>query len=152
MIVLEDLMRYLIGSVAFSLWLGIPVSACPPGLSMADIAAPTNPAVTAIRGVVGEFDAPRGGKPDGHTGVDIRMTMTAHDQEDYAVRAMADGIVAYAAFNGKANPDDDGPLNDGYGNTIIIDHGNDCYTMYAHLAQEPFTPRRSGEGLRGAAR
>lgn len=31
-------------------------------------------------------------------------------------------------------------LDDGFGNTIVNDHGNDFYSMYAHLASDPFTP------------
>jgi hypothetical protein len=51
---------------------------------------------------------------------------------------MADGTIAYAQFNGAR--DNPFALDGGFGNTVIIDHGKDCYSMYSHLASDPFTP------------
>jgi murein DD-endopeptidase MepM/ murein hydrolase activator NlpD len=39
------------------------------------------------------------------------------------VKAAADGIVVFAAWNG------------GYGRCVIIDHGNNYKTLYGHLAR-----------------
>jgi len=88
--------------------------------------SPTITSNTLLRGDVGVFGAPRGnGKT--HAGVDIVANQLSTDKEVYKVRAVADGVVAYALFNG-----DD--ATEGYGYTVVLDHDNGSYTLYAHLA------------------
>ena len=53
-----------------------------------------------------------------HQGVDIAVAY-GHD-----VKAAADGIVSFAG------------VQNGYGNTVVIDHGGGRQTRYAHLSQE----------------
>lgn len=110
----------------------IAEASCPPGSTVNDIAPPTDVERTFIRSGLGEYAASRAsGNP--HTGIDIVTRASYEDQMAYAVFAMADGVVAYAQFNGS-------DLDKGFGNVIIVDHTNDCYTMYAHLSSDPFTP------------
>lgn len=52
-----------------------------------------------------------------HTGVDIGAPMGAN------IVAADSGVVIYAGYNG------------GYGNMIIIDHGNGMSTLYAHMSR-----------------
>jgi murein DD-endopeptidase MepM/ murein hydrolase activator NlpD len=101
--------------------------------------APTDRAKTVIRQGLGEFGAPRasGGT---HSGVDLVAPALHSDSSAYAVLAVAGGTVAYARFNGTAP-------NKGFGNVVVIDHGNDCYSLYAHLASDPFTPIQPGGNL-----
>ncbi|WP_262692463.1 M23 family metallopeptidase [Kordiimonas aestuarii] len=80
----------------------------------------------AIRGEVGEFGTSRNGKP--HTGVDLFWRAMYRDQGAYAVRAVADGRIAYARYNGAPG------VKSSYGNLVLIDHQNGCYTAYTHLA------------------
>jgi murein DD-endopeptidase MepM/ murein hydrolase activator NlpD len=78
-----------------------------------------------LRGHEGAFGAPRGvGKT--HQGVDIVANKSSEDKSIYQVRATSAGRVAYARLNGS-----DGS---GYGHTVVIDHQNGFYTLYAHLA------------------
>jgi murein DD-endopeptidase MepM/ murein hydrolase activator NlpD len=60
-----------------------------------------------------------------HGGVDLLPTGSTEGLQP--VFAFADGTVEYEFFNGTPN-------QPGYGNTIVINHGNGCYTLYAHLA------------------
>lgn len=117
--------------VAFIFGMTPALAQCPPGLTAQDITAPTDTTRTFIRKGAGEYGAARGRNT--HTGVDILTRASYPDVDAYAVRAMADGTVAYAQFNG-------GNLDQGFGNVVAIDHGNDCYTLFAHLASSPFTP------------
>ncbi len=55
---------------------------------------------------------------DGHLGVDIAAGLGA------PVYAADSGVVVYAA-----------PIGGGYGNMVMIDHGNGYHTLYAHLSQ-----------------
>ncbi len=93
---------------------------------------------THIRKGAGEWGAAR--KGDGkHGGVDIIVRASHSHQQEYAVSTIAAGTVAYSQLNGG--------LTAGYGNVIVIDHGNDCYSLYAHLASAPFTPMLPGGNL-----
>lgn len=88
-------------------------------------APPTLTTASLLRGGPGAFGAPRGnGKT--HQGVDIVSNQSSMDKSIYQVRATADGLVAYAMINGTAST--------GYGYTVVIDHQNGFYTLYAHLA------------------
>ncbi len=60
---------------------------------------------------------PFSGEGEMHTGVDISAP------QGTPVHATADGIVAHAGWNG------------GYGRCVIIDHGNNYQTWYAHLSR-----------------
>lgn len=107
---------------------------CPPeGI----ITSPTNTDKTFIRSGNGQFGSPR--QSASHGGSDIIVRASYSDQSAYSVFAVASGTVAYARMNGTAET--------GYGNIVVIDHGNDCYSAYAHLANDPFTPSTSGGDL-----
>jgi murein DD-endopeptidase MepM/ murein hydrolase activator NlpD len=56
-----------------------------------------------------------------HTGIDIGGRAVGRDINGALVVAAADGEVIYAGYRG------------GYGNTVIIDHGNGVATLYAHM-------------------
>jgi hypothetical protein len=87
--------------------------------------APTDTTSTQFRGGAGRYGQPRtGGKT--HSGVDIVANQSSLDPELYRVMAMHDGKVAYARVNGTQE--------DGYGYTVVIDHGDGFYSLYAHLA------------------
>jgi murein DD-endopeptidase MepM/ murein hydrolase activator NlpD len=90
------------------------------------VATPTDTSKSMLRGHEGLFGAPRGGGKT-HAGVDIVANQSSNDKNYYRVTAVADGTVAYAMTNGE------GP-GEGYGYTVIIDHQNGTYTLYAHLA------------------
>jgi murein DD-endopeptidase MepM/ murein hydrolase activator NlpD len=87
---------------------------------------PTLLASSLLRGHEGAFGAPRGGGKT-HQGIDIVANQSSAEKNIYQVRATAAGKIAYARQNGsQAKP--------GYGYTVVIDHQNDFYTLYAHLA------------------
>jgi murein DD-endopeptidase MepM/ murein hydrolase activator NlpD len=88
--------------------------------------APTSTSTTMLRGHEGAFGAPRGpGKT--HTGVDIVANQSSMDKNTYRVGSVANGTVAYAKFNGNDPAE-------GYGYTVIVDHRDGTYALYAHLA------------------
>ena len=103
--------------------------------------APTDTAVTLLRGGPGVFSAPRAdGKT--HAGVDIVANQSNPDKTAYLVRAVSDGVVAYAQVNGEAKK--------GYGYTVIIDHQNNYYSLYAHLTIDASSGvARLGNRVRG---
>ncbi len=70
-----------------------------------------------LMGGYGERSDPFSGEGAMHTGVDISAPMGT------PVRATADGIVVHAGWNG------------GYGRCVVIDHGNNYQTWYAHLSR-----------------
>jgi murein DD-endopeptidase MepM/ murein hydrolase activator NlpD len=88
--------------------------------------APTLMSASLLRGSEGMFGYPRGnGKT--HQGIDIVANQSTQDKTVYRVMATAAGTIAYVRVNGTdANP--------GYGYTVVIDHQNGFYTLYAHLA------------------
>ena len=96
--------------------------------------APTVQATTHIRKGAGEYGSARDWKKQGnkHTGVDIVMNQSSADPVSYEVRAVADGKIAYVKDN------------DAFGNVVIVDHKNGCYSLFAHLANQPFTPQNPG--------
>lgn len=102
-------------------------------------ATPTNVGKTFIRKGFGEFDAPRKGGESTHKGVDITRNSSDSDLNSTAVFSVAAGSIAYSRVNGSST--------DGYGNVVVVDHGNGCYSMYAHLASKPFTPAKPGGNL-----
>lgn len=114
---------------------GADVAPCALG---ANAFAMTDTSKTFIRQGNGEYGAPRlsGGA---HTGVDIIVNATHRDNASYAVRPIAPGTVAYSRLNGTQTT--------GFGNVIVVDHGSGCYSMYAHLANLPFTPIQPGGNL-----
>lgn len=100
---------------------------------------PTNSSKSFIRKGFGEFGAPRKGGESTHKGVDITRNSSDSDPDSTAVFSVAAGSVAYSRVNGSNS--------DGYGNVVVVDHGNGCYSMYAHLAGKPFTPAKPGGNL-----
>ena len=87
--------------------------------------APTDKTSTQFRGGAGVFGAPRAdGKT--HSGVDIVANQSSTDKNLYRVMAVKGGTVAYARTNGAAA--------EGYGYTLVVDHGDGFYSLYAHLA------------------
>ena len=70
-----------------------------------------------LMGGYGQRSDPFSGEGAMHTGVDISAP------QGTPVRATADGIVLHAGWNG------------GYGRCVIIDHGNNYQTWYAHLSR-----------------
>jgi murein DD-endopeptidase MepM/ murein hydrolase activator NlpD len=98
----------------------------------------TDVSKTRIRTGVGEWHAPR---KDGelHKGVDIVPLASHADQSAYAVGAVAGGTVVYSRLNGG--------IDKGYGNVIVVDHGGDCYSFYAHLSSSPFTALKESDHL-----
>lgn len=101
---------------------------------------PTAVSVTYIRKGTGEFGAPRPSTGGHHQGTDIVMRLSSKDPSDYAVHAIASGVVAYARPNGDPGK--------GYGNVIVVDHRNGCYSFYAHLSGEPQTVPHPGDDLK----
>lgn len=107
---------------------------CPPtGFAF----SPTNTDTTFIRKGNGQFGAGR--SSGSHGGSDIIVRASYPDSSAYEVMAVASGTVAYARMNGTEET--------GYGNIVIVDHGNDCYSAYAHLANDPFDPADPGGNL-----
>ena len=92
--------------------------------------APTDPEKTFVRDVYGIWGAPRknGSK---HKGVDLLVRQSYQDKQSYSVHAIASGVVAYARLNGGVAA--------GFGNVVVIDHENGCYSFYAHLAHQPLS-------------
>ncbi|UGY02529.1 murein hydrolase activator EnvC family protein [Bradyrhizobium quebecense] len=86
---------------------------------------PTLKTSTLLRAGPGSFGASRGAGHS-HQGVDIVANQSAADKSVYQVRATSDGTVAYCQINGSAST--------GYGYTVVVDHQNGFYTLYAHLA------------------
>jgi len=80
-----------------------------------------------IRRPEGEFGAPRKGGTKTHRGIDLLA------RKGTPIRAVYPGVVVYNEMNGTAT--------EGYGFTLIIDHMNDYYTLYAHLdSKSPLEP------------
>ncbi len=90
----------------------------------------------SIRKGEGEFGAIRRSGISYHKGIDFISPPGT------AVRAAADGFICYNEMNGGADW--------GYGYTVLIDHGNDFYTLYAHLKKE--SPRAVGEWVEAGQR
>ncbi|HOE26321.1 MAG TPA: M23 family metallopeptidase [bacterium] len=90
-------------------------------------------------------------RPEGEFGAARRSGISYHKGVDYLappgtpVRAAAAGFICYNEMNG-------GP-DSGYGYTVLIDHANNFYTLYAHLDGPSPLPvgRRVAAGERFAA-
>jgi murein DD-endopeptidase MepM/ murein hydrolase activator NlpD len=84
------------------------------------------PSVWPVQGrlmsVFGSRTDPFSGEGAVHTGIDLSATIGT------PVHATADGIVARAEWSGR------------YGKLVIIDHGHDIQTWYAHLSQMDVIP------------
>ena len=96
-----------------------------PTINDAIAVTPTLTTTTLLRGSAGAFGAPRDGGTT-HQGVDIVANQSSNDKSIYQVRATAAGKIAYVQINGTTTT--------GYGYTVVIDHQNGFYTLYAHLA------------------
>jgi murein DD-endopeptidase MepM/ murein hydrolase activator NlpD len=75
------------------------------------------PVTGRLMGGFGERSDPFSGEGAMHTGVDISAP------QGTPVHVAADGIVIHAGWNG------------GYGRCVIVDHGNNYQTWYAHLSR-----------------
>ncbi len=108
--------------------------------------SPTRLDTTQLRGGSGAYAAPRaGGKR--HSGVDIVANQSSIDRSAYEVYAVHAGKIAYA----RTNESEDG----GYGYTLVIDHGDGFYTLYAHLARfasAGLPPPKVGDPVRAGDR
>lgn len=113
---------------------GVDAIACDVGLFKAP---PTDLTQTFIRKGNGEWNAPR--ENGVHSGVDIVTNMSLEHPSAYEVRSVSQGVVAYSRINGSGDT--------GYGNLIVIDHQNGCYSLYGHLASRPFSPITLGGNL-----
>lgn len=107
-------------------------------VAFADMSPPTNPTYTTLRVPQGEFKAARV-KARIHQGVDLILAeeeskclgqTPALPAEAFEVYAVADGTVVYARLNGES-------FDKGLGFTVVIDHGDDVFSLYSHLAQDP---------------
>src|SRR5262245_41689595 len=90
--------------------------ACDPGVLKSPI---TDKAKTSIRKGNGEWAAARAGDAQ-HGGVDLITNASYPDNASYAVHPIAPGMVVYSQLNGSETK--------GYGNVIVVDHGNNCYS------------------------
>jgi len=72
-----------------------------------------------------------------HTGIDIGGRAVGKNINGAAVVAAADGTVIYAGYRG------------GYGNTVIIDHGNGVTSLYAHMQSGSISVRNGQSVSRG---
>jgi murein DD-endopeptidase MepM/ murein hydrolase activator NlpD len=124
-----------IASIFLSCFMFSAFAACPP---VTALSAPTNIQNTFIRKGAGEYGVPRssGGK---HQGVDLVVNADYKDDKPYAVYAIDGGVVAYSQINGSEDT--------GYGNVVVVDHGNGCYSLYGHLANKPFSTVSPGGNL-----
>lgn len=95
-----------------------------------------------IRRPEGEFGAMRRSGISYHKGVDFIAPLRT------PVKAAASGFICYNRMNG-------GP-DWGYGYTVMIDHANNFYTLYAHLEAESPLPVgawvQAGERIAGVGR
>lgn len=77
-------------------------------------------------------------RPEGEFGAERRSGISYHKGIDFIapantpVLAAADGFICYNEMNGGRDS--------GYGYTVIIDHGNNFYTLYAHLKRKSPLP------------
>jgi murein DD-endopeptidase MepM/ murein hydrolase activator NlpD len=107
-----------------------------PNAVLADYAPPlpgsTEAFIWPLDGIITSYFGPRDGRM--HEGIDI------DGEEGDPLVAAASGVVAYA-----------GEM-DGYGNIVVIDHGDGLATAYAHLSQMVVAPGQEIEqgGLLGA--
>lgn len=74
-----------------------------------------------ISSFFGTRSAPKAGASTYHKGIDIKVPM------DTEVYATSSGKILYAAIEGGNN------LKKGYGKFVVIDHGNNITSWYAHL-------------------
>ena len=92
---------------------------------------PIDPSFAEMRaGAAGEYRFYRksGTYDQQHTGVDLVVhDLRRQRLEDVDVRAIESGVVVYSRYNGTS-------ARDGLGETVIIEHDDDCYSLYAHLA------------------
>lgn len=65
---------------------------------------------------------------NGHSGVDLGWQTTQTDE----ILAHSDGKVVFCQTGHKNNPGSSG--NASYGNCVKLDHGNNYFTLYAHLS------------------
>lgn len=65
---------------------------------------------------------------NGHSGVDLGWQTTQTD----GILAHSDGKVVFCQTGQKNNPGSSG--NASYGNCVKLDHGNNYFTLYAHLS------------------
>jgi murein DD-endopeptidase MepM/ murein hydrolase activator NlpD len=90
----------------------------PPGtVRMSDVTA-----AAPVSSTFGWRQDPLTGEPTFHQGIDIAVAY-GHD-----VKAAASGVVSFAG------------IQNGYGNTVVIDHEGGRQTRYAHLSQEFVRP------------
>lgn len=71
------------------------------------------------------------GKPESHKGIDLGAPKGTE------IRAAENGVVIYASWS------------NGYGNTVIIDHGSGLWTLYGHIRNDGIVVKKGDTVKRG---
>ena len=97
------------------------------------------------------FGSKEGFRIKGHGALDI--TSAGYGAGKIDVIASKSGTVVYPTSSSQTGFADNGYLNNkdggGYGNYVIIDHGDNVYTLYGHLAQNSITVRAGDKVTQG---